>query len=920
MTRIQRLKSSRQIKLTKAVVAALMVCATNASLAAAPLSAVQAFPKVGVRGHRHGKDEYAATRGALDAKPNATNTVMEDTATPRQQTKNKNANQKIKTLADVLVVAPRTSAALARLTQQYAPNLINIRTGEQIHALPDLSAAEAVRRIPGISMETDEGEGRYVNIRGLDADLNSTTYSGVPLMPTNNASPFGGYRGVALDSIPSGFIGAVKVTKSNLPSQDAEALGGTIEVLPKTAPMHQGPFLDGNVGAGYEPLRGTPVSEFSLTGGGRFGPFSIVLTASRHADSRGIDDVEPAYFDDAAHPYQALSVIEQRDYELHRRRHGYALDLGYQPNEDNKWYFRAFDAGFTERYKRQYMDIVPDGNTTLLANGALQDTLNAPGAISKSLRDEQETERERLYMLGGENKLNALAGTTLDYHVASVEGTYNKPYDYNSTFTYTPPSAATSTIAYNLNGPGHVPLYVIDGAPGYLDPANYSLSSLANGKQYNFDRETSYAVNSKTPVEWGNLSDQTLQFGLSVRRRHKRTTAQPYSFNNLPPLPLTTVAGMVQERYYDNLYQNGVDIIPGALQGLFGPGTVSAFDTLASQQQYLDAHEDIDAAYAQYAGSYGNLGILGGVRFEATRDRTNAFATGTDKAGNPFANPISTEHSYHNFFPSLQFRYELAPNLILRAAYSSTIGRPGFNQANPALSIDVGSGIVTTGNPNLKPTTANSFDFDIEKYLPDAGILSAGVFDKEFSNYIIPVETTQVLPNANQYVGGAIPVHVFTFKNGGHSYARGLELNWRQRFRNLPGWLDGLGADLNYTWVDSRIEIRPGEYSMLPSTSRNTWNATLFYERAGLKLNLAAYSVSADLFGIGTGRSSDIYNASRTSMDFGASYAFSKDWTAYFYARNLLDTPHAFYQGTSNRPIQREFYGLTYIAGVRFHL
>ncbi|MBU6478721.1 MAG: TonB-dependent receptor plug domain-containing protein, partial [Xanthomonadaceae bacterium] len=430
---------------------------------------------------------------------------MEDTATPRQQTKNKNANQKIKTLADVLVVAPRTSAALARLTQQYAPNLINIRTGEQIHALPDLSAAEAVRRIPGISMETDEGEGRYVNIRGLDADLNSTTYSGVPLMPTNNASPFGGYRGVALDSIPSGFIGAVKVTKSNLPSQDAEALGGTIEVLPKTAPMHQGPFLDGNVGAGYEPLRGTPVSEFSLTGGGRFGPFSIVLTASRHADSRGIDDVEPAYFDDAAHPYQALSVIEQCDYELHRRRHGYALDLGYQPNEDNKWYFRAFDAGFTERYKRQYMDIVPDGNTTLLANGALQDTLNAPGAISKSLRDEQETERERLYMLGGENKLNALAGTTLDYHVASVEGTYNKPYDYNSTFTYTPPSAATSTIAYNLNGPGHVPLYVIDGAPGYLDPANYSLSSLANGKQYNFDRETSYAVNSKTPVEWGNL-------------------------------------------------------------------------------------------------------------------------------------------------------------------------------------------------------------------------------------------------------------------------------------------------------------------------------------------------------------------------------------------------------------------------------
>ncbi len=825
------------------------------------------------------------------------------------------SKDKVKTLQGVQVVAPRTTEEEARKTQEIAPNLINIRTGDEIRALPDVNTAEAVRRIPGVSLETDEGEGRYVNIRGFDADLNSTTYAGVRLLPTNNASPFGGYRGVALDSIPTGFIGAVEVTKSNLPSQDAEALGGTIEVLPKTAPDEQGPFLEGDIGGGYEKLRGTPVGNFSLAGGGRFGPFSIVLTASGHTDSRGIDDLEPAYFNDAAHPYFAVNDIEQRDYELHRRRHGYALDLSYQPDDRNQWYLRGFEAGYTENYKRPFLDVFPDGNSVALPNGSIQDTLTFPGAITKSMRDEQETSKERLFMVGGKN---TLGNTIVDYHVAYVEGTYKKPYDYNSTFTYNSPSMAAGQIVYSPTGPGHVPLYTISGAPGYLDPANYTLSGINNSTANNFDREMSYAANSTTAVDWGSLSDESIKLGVSIRNRHKQTTAQPYSVASTP-IPLTTVSASGNETYYGGRYQNGTDIAPGALQRLFGYGTIGPGDVLASQQQFLDAHEDIYAGYAEYSATYGNLGILGGMRYERTRDRAGAFSAGVDAAGNSFANPVNTRHSYDNFFPSLQFRYELQPNLILRAAYSSTIGRPGFNQSNPALAVDLGAGIVTTGNASLKPATANSFDVSVEKYLDGGGIASVGVFDKQISNYIVPIQTSQTFNN-NLFLNAnlAQPLRVFTYANRGSSYARGLELNWSQQFSHLPGWLDGLGASANYTWVDSRIEIRPGEYSLLPSTSKNTWNASIFYKRAGLSFNLAAYSVSADLFSIGSDRSSDVYNARRTSMDFGASYAFPSNWTVYFAAKNLLDTPHAFYQGTPDRPIQREFYGLTYLAGVRF--
>jgi len=113
-----------------------------------------------------------------------------------------------------------------------------------------------------------------------------------------------------LDSIPIGLVGAITVTKSNLPSQDAEALGCTIEITPKTAPQNGAPFIQGNVGSGYEPLRGTGIIDVAVTAGGRFGgpgkpsdsdvtaysdrPFSVVLTATYYDDQRGFDDVEPA--------------------------------------------------------------------------------------------------------------------------------------------------------------------------------------------------------------------------------------------------------------------------------------------------------------------------------------------------------------------------------------------------------------------------------------------------------------------------------------------------------------------------------------------------------------------------------------------------------------------------------------------------
>jgi TonB-dependent receptor len=337
---------------------------------------------------------------------------------------------------------------------------------------------------------------------------------------------------------------------------------------------------------------------------------------------------------------------------------------------------------------------------------------------------------------------------------------------------------------------------------------------------------------------------------------------------------------------------------------------------ISGYQNYLGAKEDVYAAYIMYQMTVGRFGVVGGVRVENTRDDLSAYSVTTDTAGNQTVSPVTNKHNYTDVFPGIQTRFEIQPDLIARATWSSTLARPGFNQLSISTTIDLGSGIISTGNPTLKPIKSNSFDVTIEKYLPEAGILSLGLFDKQLSDYIVADNTGTEIIN---FHGTNLPLKKYTFSNSSGSYSRGVEFSWVQRFSRLPGWLAGFGINANYTYVDSRFEIRPGEFSTLPSSSKNTYNVALFYQYAGLNVRLAVYSTSADLFGIGSDPSSDVWNDRRTSMDFGSSYAFGEHWGMYFNAKNLLNTPHTFYQGTPDRPIQREFYGQTYQLGVRLN-
>jgi TonB-dependent receptor len=852
-------------------------------------------------------------------------------------------------LEQVTVLGQRTTPEIARAAQQQSLNLINLTTADQMQRLPDINTGEAVRRIPGISLETDTGEGRYINIRGLDADLNSTTFGGLRLPPTNNSSPSGAGRAVAFDSIPIGFVGAIKVTKSNLPEQDAEALGGTIDITPKTAPADGKPSADVRLGTGEELLRNTWITDLAGTASTGFGgdsrPFRVLVNASTYDDRRGIDDAEAGFVDNqpAGIPDKAFAGFEQRFYRYHRERHSYGIDLSFTPDEANQFFARYYDSGYSETVLRNRLVWNFGGNPTVDPNdpNGFIDT----ATFTKTLRDEKEFLDSKVGEVGGKSQFGE---NILDYHVGYTKGTYYKPYDYNSNFD----NPGLVNAAYdNTSLPNWPVVKVLPGSPANgtvtLDPTNpsgYALTGLSTQTQHSDDHEWGIGANMTIPTHLTQSADESMKFGLNARLRNK--TGDQTSFSTTPPpaLPLSAAVSGPNILYYQDHYLNGPQIDANVLRavyaGALAAGNITP-DPVGNALYAVHDKENVYAAYGQYQLGFGPLEVIAGARVERTNATYAGFSADTSGAApttgcqiilDPrngkqptLVCPVSNNTNYTNVFPTAQARYEIEPDLIARAAISSTIARPGFQQVTASTVVDLG-GDITTGNPNLKPTTATGLDLALEKYLPHAGIASVGFFAKDIKDYIVK-NVSQRAGGPQKTEGNLGVVQYISFANAPTAHLYGLELNYEQHFRDqLPGPLGGLGVAANWTWVDSWYEVPvidpithltiQSRTSLLPSTSRNTANAELLYDMYGLSVTVGAYYTSKNIFGVGYTAATEDWTQERFSVDFGSQYKVTDALGVYLNLKNLTNTPLKFTEGPGeNRVIQREFYGITLLFG-----
>jgi len=847
---------------------------------------------------------------------------------------------------EVVVTAPREEVK-ARIVQYDAPNLVSIQSAETIAKYPDFNAAEALGRMPGISLSSDTGEGRFVNIRGIDANLDGATYGGVVLLNTNpgGTAAGGGGRAVEFDTIPTGAINGIVVTLTGMPDHEAEGLGGSVELSPRTAADITRPFFEGQLGWGDEPLHGHS-GPFDAEGaaGARFGfgdhglivegdgqaqpvragwisnptPFSFVLTGSTRQDRRGIDDLEESYIDDGAARSNAVSQYDLRRYDYNRRRYGYGGEFDFKPNENHSFYVRADIAGYNEAVHKNFLllknlDAAEASDGSIPANPADPNGFLVTTTPTVTLTDEQEAHRNQVYVIGGKDQFGQVI---LDYHMAYSRATFRVNYNIGAQFA----GPAGTPITYDNQNSNELPVFSFPTGINLMNPALYNLKSLSADQDYDADEERTYAANLLFPLHLINDSDR-VKIGAQARIRDK--VATEYDETETAPALNLANASLPGYFYYNGMYPNGPYINRYTIRQIIA---ANAAPPVFNPGSFFEADEDIYAGYLQYTTQIGKLGVLAGFRVENTQARYTGYIQTTDPAGDTINTLNVRDQNYTNVFPTVQLRYTITPQLLARATFSTGVARPGFNQNTVATSVDLTQSpvAISQGNPNLKPTTGDNYDLDLEYYLPRGGIVQVGLFDKEFSNYIVTRIQNGV---AGDPLAQGDLANISTFENISSAYARGVEAAYHQQFLFLPKPFDGFGVEANVTLVDSKIQEYSAaqsltgqvENGLLPGTSRLTWNLAGFYEAYGIQTRLAAEYVSHSLFGLGGDKTLDTIQDNRLTLDFTSSYRIDNHFSLYFNAKNLLNTPLRYYEGEPNRPIQREFYDVTIEGGVRAH-
>ncbi|MEG2961522.1 MAG: TonB-dependent receptor plug domain-containing protein, partial [Janthinobacterium sp.] len=293
--------------------------------------------------------------------------------------------------ATVVVSGQRASLRNAIAAQEKADNIISVISSDDIGGLPDKNAAEALARLPGVSVQRDQGEGRYITVRGLGPDLNAVTINGA-LVP----SPEAGRRAVALDILPAGLIRTLEVSKTLLPEMDANSLGATIEVKSLSAFDLPGKLLSANVAASHDEKTGKTSPSGGALWAQRFldGKLGVAAGLSAEKRSFGSDDVETG----GAWSKGKLSGLELRDYLPVRKRGALAVNLDYRPEAGNSWFLRSFVSEFSDDEVRDRLTI------SNIAGGSLAEDQTASARAERRLRQRKYTQQVRSLVLGTQQK------------------------------------------------------------------------------------------------------------------------------------------------------------------------------------------------------------------------------------------------------------------------------------------------------------------------------------------------------------------------------------------------------------------------------------------------------------------------------------------------------------------------------------
>lgn len=826
---------------------------------------------------------------------------------------------------DIVVTGTRAALRQAIDEKRTSENIVEALHANDVGKLPDQNVAEAVKRLPGLSVANDQGEGRYVIIRGIDPNLVNVTLNGQTL-----PAPEPDGRQVKLDDLPSAMIQSITVTKSLLASQDANAIGGEVNVRTKTAFDNKEPFFfDARAAVGWYDINNKSPFELDGTLGGRFGAgeqFGAVVSVNysrRPIESENFQGSED--WNDGIPAGGGL-----RDYNLTRTRLGIVGNFDWHPSDDAKLYIRSSYSKFQDHETRDQnllADFDPEAGT----------------ATSTILvRHREENDNTKSVTLGGDFNVG---GGQLSMSGGWTRATKVDPI--RSEFTFNGPEVSASydpsTYPYSLLAAGA-------DAGVFDDPTLFKFNKIKAETRRTFEQLWQGRIDYSHPVPIGD--DSSIQIGFKYTDRHKNDNHDLISYKKgKTAWTLAEIGYAGDPNFYNGMFHFGqrVDWSKGMEFVADTAGSV-AFDYAGNLSGSLepdyDVKEQIIAGYAIATLKFGQLTLIPGVRIEHTRDRSAAKKVDIDALGQ-VSDGISTmvgydtalaannafnvfgRASYTDVFPGLNAKYDVTRNLLLRGAITTSIGRPNYSMLAPFVTIEEQSPdpvAVTVGNPNLKPYKAVNFDASIEYYPTKDSVFSAGFFYKNIKNPIYAIEQHGI---TNPGTIASVPASEYDEidlsqpMNLDSEYLGGIELNAQTQFTSLPGFLSGFGIAANYTHVwghaNGSVLFREGDKIPLAFQSKDLGNVSIFYEKYGFTARLAFNYRSPFMDVVGASKEEDSFWDAQGQLDLHIGYQISRQLTVFGDATNLTDSPWRHYIGSKDNLVERERYGPQLRAGVQVH-
>lgn len=794
--------------------------------------------------------------------------------------------------------------------QRSAETLTNIIASDAIGQFPDQNAAESLQRVPGLALYRDQGEGRYIIIRGINAQYNHVAVDGASL-----ATPESGLRTAPLDVIGSDSLGAIEVNKVNTPDMDADGLGGSVNLRSRSAFDSQARQFMFNAETLYGHLRGNYGSKFNGTYANIFadGKLGVLVSASFQRRPYGSSNFEESGgWSSVTSPadgqkHYAFNGVAFREYQILRTRESANASIEYRLTPDTTVYLRTSYSDFTDKENRWVTAIPFTKGATITALTDTSGSFNNVTAVSKNLRTREKEQALTTAVLGFDSNLRGLA---LDGQVSASLGQEWKPDELEGVFT----TKAASSWSYSFDNPYRIVATSTGGAGDPANPASFVTQKSTYKNARGKESELGGRLNARYALE--QMAHPTfVKLGVSYRAKEKFLDKDSAS---IAAVPAGFTFAALSEDGSASLYPyfRGPRWNVAALRSAFFDNK-SAFTITPKESVLSDftSHEDVGAAYAMGGTTIDRLHVVGGVRAENTKFDTK----GTQLRGGIYT-PMTTSTHYTDWAPGVALRYDATKRLVLRASWSNTLSRPTFIESAISRNVndDKAAPSVSQGNSQLKPLESANWDSSVEYYLPSLGVASAAVFYKDIKNF-----TYSALAGTDADTGYPLT----TFVNGPKGHIVGLELAYQQQFRFLPAPFDGFGFLANVTLSDSEATFptRPGEKLAFIGQSKTIGNVGFTYEKHGFFARLAANYRTPRLRedeALGATAADDRFVDRFLQWDLTTSYKFNRHWEIYAEAINLTNEPFRVYFGNSNpkRLVQFEEYGWSTNFGLRWRL